>query len=85
MRFLESHPSGCDCGPPIQEVIRGATVVVGVESCPECLAWERLRRFGQLELDIGGGVGDPSEEDDIDDTAQPSEILTAIRAVDPSF
>jgi len=81
------HPSGCDC--PAPTVIDGGRVVLDVHTCPRCLEWERLRRYGQLEMDLedGAGVADALEGDDMVGHLEedPSDTLVAIRAADPSF
>jgi len=53
MAMRSRHPSGCGCLPP---VIAKTGQVLQVTSCPVCLAWERPRRFPQLDLFESGGV-----------------------------
>ena len=83
------HPSGCAC--PAPEILESG-IVLSVHTCPLCLSWERGRRsagFIQVELfPTEEGSGDQREGHEAMDAClepDPSETLTAIRAVDPQF
>ena len=86
MTYRLEHPSGCDCPPP--EFTDGGRLVVSVHTCPVCLKWERERRMLQVELfptEEGKGT-DVTGPETLDEYAEdPSEVLAAIRAVDPTF
>ena len=71
MRFRRSHPSGCECPPPEQH--RGR--VLAVTTCPVCIAWERVYRFSQLELDLEEGVVASTRGHEVDDTVQVTPVL----------